>query len=196
MLGFLKRVITWPWGKSRYLAGYDLQGNKFYEHPGRAALSGRTRRTVEYRKRLSHAEYVYEQRNLPVQWQAWLSRLRETPPSLEELQNERLRITQLRENVAQIEERERAASALAAPAQAPKEAPAVGSSAPQAPPQPRPQPATNRGDPVAQEAELRRKREEMNKSPLTGFRPMDPRLDEPVSWQPGATRRRGGTSPS
>ncbi|KZT60919.1 hypothetical protein CALCODRAFT_71740 [Calocera cornea HHB12733] len=196
MLGFLRHV--WPWGKGRYLAGYDLQGNRFYEYPGKAAVSGRTRRVVEYRRRLAHAEYVDEQRNLPVQWQAWLSRLRETAPSLAELQNERLRFQQLRENVAVIQERERAeraAATLAAPAEPPKETSVVQSAPPKSEAQAPIPPAAKQDDPIAQEAERRWKREQMNKSPLTGFRPVDPSLDEPVSWQPRAARRRGARSP-
>lgn len=197
MLGFLRRVTSWWPLKGRYLAGFDLNGNRFYEYPGRAALTGRTRRVVEYRKRLAHAEYVHEQRNLPVQWQAWLSRQREIAPSLEELQNDRVRVTQLTDNVAQIAERdmaerERAAAMLAAPAKAPEEASIVQSTPSNVRSDAPTQPATQPDEPVAQEAEKHRKRELMNQSPLTGYRPVDPSADEPVGWKPSAPRRRGG----
>jgi NADH dehydrogenase [ubiquinone] 1 alpha subcomplex assembly factor 2 len=83
--------------------GYDLAGNAYYELPG---AFGRSKRVVEYVDK--SADYRRGTAQLPVQWTAWLSFTRNTPPSLAELQADANRRVRLGPLVAAIEARERA----------------------------------------------------------------------------------------
>ncbi|EJU02424.1 hypothetical protein DACRYDRAFT_107342 [Dacryopinax primogenitus] len=184
-------MLSGRWGMSRYLVGYDLEGNRFYEYPGHAAVAGRTRRVVKYRRRLVHPEYVDEQRNLPVQWQAWLSRLREAPPTPEELQTERLRLKQLVDNIAQIEERERGASLLSSPSSSSTplktgEIPVIDAAPDVCPPSTLATRPSMGSDTLSREdQELLRKREVMSQSPLSAYRPVEAGdVKTPIGRQP------------
>ncbi|KAK8854548.1 hypothetical protein IAR55_003287 [Kwoniella newhampshirensis] len=87
------------------LVGHDLQGNRYFEIPNPAG--GRMKRFVEYRKNRDLSEYTRQELRPPVQWRAWLSHTRPTPPSLTELQTDFNRQSSLRPMIAAIEARER-----------------------------------------------------------------------------------------
>ncbi|WVW85310.1 hypothetical protein I302_107348 [Kwoniella bestiolae CBS 10118] len=87
------------------LIGYDLQGNKYFEIPNPAG--GRMKRFVQYKKNRDLAEYSRAELRPPVQWRAWLSHTRVEPPTLQELQTDTNRQTNLQPKIAAIEARER-----------------------------------------------------------------------------------------
>ncbi|PWN51304.1 hypothetical protein IE53DRAFT_314162 [Violaceomyces palustris] len=85
-------------GRSKYVVGRDLMGNSYIEMP---SLSGskdprHTRRAVQWREKKELGDY--DQRQLPVQWVMWLRHTRRDPPSLEELERDRLRILTTQRN--------------------------------------------------------------------------------------------------
>ncbi|WVQ79998.1 hypothetical protein IAT38_002099 [Cryptococcus sp. DSM 104549] len=100
----IQRVF--PVFKPKGLAGYDLQGNRYFERPN--PMGGRMRRTIEYRNSKMHfSEYMREDMRPPFQWRAWLSHTRHDPPTVEELQRDLVRQARLLPRVAAIEARER-----------------------------------------------------------------------------------------
>lgn len=99
--------------------GTDLLGNKYYEiptsfgrpkrfveyaEPGTAGAKDRVINSGNYANRL---EYRLGTQQLPVQWTAWMSFTRETPPTMEELKKDWVRQERLKLRVQEIEERER-----------------------------------------------------------------------------------------
>ncbi|OXG48012.1 hypothetical protein J010_04510 [Cryptococcus neoformans] len=99
----LRRLI--PFAKPKGLIGYDLQGNRYFEIPNPAG--GRTKRFVEYAVNRDIAEYGRADLKPPVQWKAWLSHTRTTPPTVQELEHDYERQISLLPKVAAIEARER-----------------------------------------------------------------------------------------
>ncbi|ORX38224.1 hypothetical protein BD324DRAFT_343415 [Kockovaella imperatae] len=95
------------WGGGKRFKGRDLSGNKYYEI-AKPSGGGRPKRSVKYNNIEHLSDYTSGKVNLPVQWRAWLSHTRPNPPSVEELEADHLRQTNLTPLVAAIEERERA----------------------------------------------------------------------------------------
>ncbi|KAI8054015.1 hypothetical protein BDF22DRAFT_733367 [Syncephalis plumigaleata] len=75
------RSVRLPWRKET-LMGVDRNGNEYYESFAKRENTGRTRRWV---KTLEEREELYEERQVPVQWQSWLRHRRPVPPSQEEM---------------------------------------------------------------------------------------------------------------
>ncbi|WOO77301.1 NADH-ubiquinone oxidoreductase assembly factor N7BML [Vanrija pseudolonga] len=101
--GKLARTLT---SRKRPI-GYDLQGNAYFETPN--PNGGRPKRTVEYKEQdPNRDDYRTGTKQLPVQWQSWMSWTRSTPPSLAELQADAARLARLQPLIARIEERETA----------------------------------------------------------------------------------------
>ncbi|KAH7135197.1 hypothetical protein B0J11DRAFT_154719 [Dendryphion nanum] len=71
------KMMRLPWRK-RWLVGYDLEGNTFWEFQD-ALNSNRFRRIVEYSRSTYHSDV-----NVPPQWMQWLRHTRAEPPSLAE----------------------------------------------------------------------------------------------------------------
>ncbi|KAG7096516.1 hypothetical protein E1B28_003945 [Marasmius oreades] len=97
MLRRIWRAITRPTG----FVGRDLEGNSFYERPT-PHPSGRTRRVVKYRRPEDQWLYIGGGRRLPIQWSAWLSHTRPTPPTLQELQVDLIRQQRVHHNAEMI----------------------------------------------------------------------------------------------
>ncbi|KIM86760.1 hypothetical protein PILCRDRAFT_314793 [Piloderma croceum F 1598] len=86
-----------------YLAGRDLQGNRFYERPSTSDDPRRTKRAIEYRSENDKWDYIGGARRLPVQWSAWLTHTRQAPPTIEELQADVQRQQRVLRNASLIE---------------------------------------------------------------------------------------------
>ncbi|CDZ96715.1 NADH dehydrogenase [ubiquinone] 1 alpha subcomplex subunit 12 [Phaffia rhodozyma] len=92
--------------KNRFLVGYDLEGNRFLERPS-SESGARTKRTVEYAGKLDHiSDAIARNRNLSVQWKAWLSHTRAEAPTVQELENDLRRRQELYHAVQNIQMRE------------------------------------------------------------------------------------------
>ncbi|KAK9462165.1 uncharacterized protein V1516DRAFT_663876 [Lipomyces oligophaga] len=86
--------------RSKILVGMDLEENTFWEFVNKNKFA-RPRRIVElYNSRMSYVDY-----ELPPQWSQWLRHARQDPPSIEELENEELRIASINERVRQAQSR-------------------------------------------------------------------------------------------
>ncbi|GHJ83939.1 hypothetical protein NliqN6_0341 [Naganishia liquefaciens] len=97
-----------PFGRNKPV-GYDLQGNRFYEHPN--PNGGRPKRFVEYKKQYDDLSEYTVRASLPIQWRSWLSFTRADPPTEEELQKDMQRQYRLAHNVKLIQERDEAETA-------------------------------------------------------------------------------------
>ncbi|KAI9598474.1 hypothetical protein BDF19DRAFT_432621 [Syncephalis fuscata] len=81
------RSARLPWRKEA-LKGVDQNGNEYYESFARRENTGRTRRWV---KTPENREELFEEKQVPVQWQSWLRHRRPVPPTPEEIELANLR---------------------------------------------------------------------------------------------------------
>ncbi|PVU85848.1 hypothetical protein BB560_006889 [Smittium megazygosporum] len=91
---------NFPWSKTRYI-GSDYNGNLYFE---KYRAGTRPRRIVKYNE--SKVSFQYDALKLPIQWQSWLRHTRPEPPTEKEIQDDLIRIENLREKVKAIEFRE------------------------------------------------------------------------------------------
>ncbi|ORZ16285.1 hypothetical protein BCR42DRAFT_414728 [Absidia repens] len=88
-----------PW-KKNVLVGTDLDGNEYWEMP--SPLGGRYKRWVQMKE---HDDYaVFNQNQLPVQWQAWLRHTRFEAPSIPELIQEQRRRLIIQERAKKVDQ--------------------------------------------------------------------------------------------
>ncbi|KAF5531999.1 hypothetical protein FMEXI_12714 [Fusarium mexicanum] len=95
------KALRLPWRK-RFLVGYDLQGNTYWEFRlTRGAESNeRWRRIVKY-PRSTH----YSSVKVSPQWHQWLRHTREGPPSIEEQHSDVLRRVRMQKLAAEADAR-------------------------------------------------------------------------------------------
>ncbi|KAF9442967.1 hypothetical protein P691DRAFT_764717 [Macrolepiota fuliginosa MF-IS2] len=105
-MSLLRRIFNLIRSPTRYV-GRDLQGNRFYEHPG-ISDDLRTKRTVQYRNPEDVWNYIGGGKRLPVQWSMWLSHTRRHPPTVEELHQDLERQQRVLANAAVLEARDQA----------------------------------------------------------------------------------------
>lgn len=102
MSRMLEKVArTFRLGRWRYFAGYDLDGNRYFEMP-HPLNPNSSKRTVDYRIKRDWADYQFS--SMPVQWSAWMRRTRQNPPTIEELQQDVARRERLQRNVALLDQ--------------------------------------------------------------------------------------------
>ncbi|ORZ02271.1 hypothetical protein BCR43DRAFT_509456 [Syncephalastrum racemosum] len=94
------KTTRFPW-KKQALVGVDLNGNEYYDMPNPNHL-GRWKRWVQM-KEISDDHAVFQEDQLPVQWQAWLRHTRHEAPTIQELLREQQRRLRLAEKVRQLE---------------------------------------------------------------------------------------------
>ncbi|KAF5017166.1 hypothetical protein F66182_10934 [Fusarium sp. NRRL 66182] len=95
------KALRLPWRK-RFLVGYDLQGNTYWEFRlTRGAESNeRWRRIVNY-PRSAHLSSV----KVSPQWHQWLRHTRQEPPSIEEQQGDVMRRARMQKLAAEADAR-------------------------------------------------------------------------------------------
>ncbi|KAJ4268542.1 hypothetical protein NW762_002605 [Fusarium torreyae] len=95
------KALRLPWRK-RFLVGYDLQGNTYWEFRlTRGAESNeRWRRIVKY-PRSAH----YSSVKVSPQWHQWLRHTREEPPSVDEQQGDVMRQARMKKLAAEADAR-------------------------------------------------------------------------------------------
>ncbi|KAF4339244.1 hypothetical protein FBEOM_6836 [Fusarium beomiforme] len=176
------KALRLPWRK-RFLMGYDLQGNTYWEFRlTRGAESNeRWRRIVKY-PRSTH----YSSVKVSPQWHQWLRHTREEPPSIEEQHSDVMRRIRMQK--------------LAAEADARWEAKPRVMEAPQAAPAPLLSPATasplqqdvrkdEQKDPDAKNSE--ESETETRDGPWVKARARTPgETWQPTSWSPTAAKKR------
>ncbi|KAI0760200.1 hypothetical protein C8Q74DRAFT_208119 [Fomes fomentarius] len=194
-MSFLARILR-RFRSPTSLVGRDLEGNRFYEYPSVSDVDPRrTKRVVKYAQGTEMLDYVAGHRRLAVQWTSWLTHTRPHPPTLEELQADLERRRRIMINVAMIEARDREQAARIAGSEQPTLAPhlqamstpqgTVGS-AEQAP-----EPASAETQPARTGAQtLPPLVQTSDRDPSSPWKP--PPRDEPHSWKPAASVRRGG----
>ncbi|TBU43890.1 hypothetical protein BD309DRAFT_959565 [Dichomitus squalens] len=140
-------------------------------------------------------DYVSGHRRLAVQWTSWLTHTRPNPPTLEELQADFERQRRILQNVARIEARDRAEAAQIAAEQAPtahlqvptQRSPEPSTTGPKEPTNPVPRVSQ---DILADKALPQAQADSRLAETHSPWKPPPP--DEPHSWQPQASIRRGG----
>ncbi|KAH9817136.1 hypothetical protein DFH28DRAFT_1124537 [Melampsora americana] len=159
-------------GKEKYFVGYDLVGNRYYQHPSPVGGPSRPKRRVEF-KAIGDDHTLYHPNRLPPQWAAWLSFTRTVEPTIEELQADYLRQEVLRQKVHQIELNQienQDQKTLSDPHQ-----------------------SSSSSNPTHDQQERVRKWNVINQSPLEAFMPSPSNPDDqwtPQSWNPTSTSRK------
>ncbi|KAF2003645.1 hypothetical protein P154DRAFT_561099 [Amniculicola lignicola CBS 123094] len=92
------RMMRLPWRK-RWLVGFDLQGNTFWEFKD-ALHAGRNRRIVKYPSGTHHGDV-----QVPPQWMQWLRHTRFEPPTLADQRADVVRQEQMKYLAAQADAR-------------------------------------------------------------------------------------------
>jgi len=158
-------------GKERFFVGNDLAGNSYYEKHVADTAEARPRRFVNFKS--NHDDpTLYRTHHLPPQWSSWLSFTRKHPPTIEELQADQLRLSQLQKNVQRLEQQDRARK------QALLEKENISRLADAALPDLR-----ESVGPVDDDTELNRKRQKIRESPLAAFT-LQPQTNPDQTWQP------------
>ncbi|KAF4455132.1 hypothetical protein F53441_2452 [Fusarium austroafricanum] len=95
------KALRLPWRK-RFLMGYDLQGNTYWEFRLKrgAESNERWRRIVKY-PRSTH----YSSVKVSPQWHQWLRHTREEPPSIEEQHSDVMRRVRMQKLAAEADAR-------------------------------------------------------------------------------------------
>ncbi|KAH6998556.1 hypothetical protein BKA56DRAFT_29576 [Ilyonectria sp. MPI-CAGE-AT-0026] len=95
------KTLRLPWRK-RFLMGYDLEGNTYWEFRLTRGTEGgeRWRRIVNY-PRSTH----YSQVKVNPQWHQWLRHTRQEPPTLDEQQDDVVRQARIKVLAAQADAR-------------------------------------------------------------------------------------------
>ncbi|KAK9898476.1 hypothetical protein P389DRAFT_193510 [Cystobasidium minutum MCA 4210] len=96
-----KIARTFRIGRWKYFAGYDLEGNRYFELP-HPLNPNSSKRTIDYRVKRDWADYQFQ--SMPAQWNAWMRRTRQDPPTIEELQKDVARQERLKQNVALLDQ--------------------------------------------------------------------------------------------
>ncbi|KAA1093078.1 hypothetical protein PGT21_024645 [Puccinia graminis f. sp. tritici] len=160
-------------GKERFYVGNDLAGNSYYEKHLPNGTEPRPRRFVNFKSN-ENDPTMYRTHHLPPQWSAWLSFTRKQPPTIDELEADQLRLSQLRENVRQLEIQDQARKQAQQLAQENASSGLDNASLPD---------LRESINPVDDHAELNRKRRKMNESPLAAFT-LQPQTNPDQTWQP------------
>ncbi|OCL06568.1 hypothetical protein AOQ84DRAFT_74387 [Glonium stellatum] len=92
------KMLRLPWRK-RWLIGFDLSGNTFWEFKD-SMSSNRLRRIAKYSRRTHYGDV-----NVSPQWMQWLRHTRFDPPSLVEQQADQIRQEQIKVLAAAADER-------------------------------------------------------------------------------------------
>ncbi|WAQ92349.1 hypothetical protein PtA15_16A255 [Puccinia triticina] len=158
-------------GKERFYVGNDLAGNSYYEKH-LIAVGPRPRRFVNFKSNHNDPT-LYRTHHLPPQWSAWLSFTRKHPPTIEELQADQLRLSQLRENVRKLEQQ----------AQASKQGQSTPENISALHENPSLPDLRESIEPAGDHAEMDRKRRKMSESPLSAFT-LQPQTNPDQTWQP------------
>ncbi|RPD61250.1 hypothetical protein L227DRAFT_585561 [Lentinus tigrinus ALCF2SS1-6] len=195
-MSFLARIFR-RFRNPTGFVGRDLQGNRYFEYPSVSDDPRRTKRVVKYAPGADMLEYVGGHRRLAVQWSSWLTHTRSHPPTLEELQADLERQRRIQMYATMIEERDRQEAAQIAAAEQSvvrqvkassqqqsrhEDSNATVGTVPLPEAQQDPRPRTD----VPQTQTVPDQRSD----PSSPWKP--PPRDEPHSWQPRASIRRGG----
>ncbi|UPK90288.1 hypothetical protein LCI18_001223 [Fusarium solani-melongenae] len=177
------KALRLPWRK-RFLMGYDLQGNTYWEFRLTRGLEGneRWRRIVNY-PRSTH----YSSVRVSPQWHQWLRHTRQDPPTLEEQEGDVVRQVRMKKLAAEADARWEAKPRVM---EAPEAAPAPLLSSAQAGGSPPQQDVGRERQPPAGAKEVE---EEVEKSddPWAKAKARGPGESwQPTAWNPTATRKR------
>ena len=91
-------------GRARFIVGYDLNKNVYYELPSLHGDPKRTRRLIQWNKAIAYPS-DFNPKDIPIQWDAWMRHTRKYPPTIEELLRDRERQMIVQHNARVLEMR-------------------------------------------------------------------------------------------
>lgn len=91
-------------GRARFIVGYDLNKNVYYELPSLHGDPKRTRRLIQWNKAIAYPS-DFNPKDIPIQWDAWMRHTRKYPPTIEELVRDRERQMIVQHNARVLEMR-------------------------------------------------------------------------------------------
>ncbi|NWV86442.1 NDUF2 factor, partial [Dasyornis broadbenti] len=94
-------------GPTKELVGTDQFGNKYYRVPKHESRAGQIIPERRFVEAVNREAYQYQIGDFPAEWEAWIRKKREDPPTIEEiLQNENYR-EEMKQKVKDVSEKDK-----------------------------------------------------------------------------------------
>ncbi|XP_055647436.1 NADH dehydrogenase [ubiquinone] 1 alpha subcomplex assembly factor 2 isoform X1 [Falco peregrinus] len=94
-------------GPAKELVGTDQFGNKYYRVPKHETHTGQIIPERRFVEAINSEAYRYEMGDFPTEWEAWIRRRREDPPTIEEiLKNESYR-EEMKQKIKDVSEKDK-----------------------------------------------------------------------------------------
>ncbi|XP_049651357.1 NADH dehydrogenase [ubiquinone] 1 alpha subcomplex assembly factor 2 [Accipiter gentilis] len=110
--------MSWAWqalralrlrllGPAKELVGTDQFGNKYYRVPKHETRAGQIIQERRFVEAINRQAYLYEMGDFPIEWEAWIRKKRNDPPTIEEiLKNENYR-EELKQKIKDVSEKDK-----------------------------------------------------------------------------------------
>uniref|UniRef100_A0A8C3JYY0 NADH:ubiquinone oxidoreductase complex assembly factor 2 n=2 Tax=Scolopacidae TaxID=8917 RepID=A0A8C3JYY0_9CHAR len=100
-------------GPDKELVGTDQFGNKYYRVPKHETRAGQIIPERRFVETINRQAYQYEMGDFPMEWEAWIRKKRNDPPSIEEiLKNENYR-EEMKQKIKDVSEKDKLLQAKA-----------------------------------------------------------------------------------
>uniref|UniRef100_A0A8C8S3T7 NADH:ubiquinone oxidoreductase complex assembly factor 2 n=1 Tax=Pelusios castaneus TaxID=367368 RepID=A0A8C8S3T7_9SAUR len=104
---FLRALRLRVLGPEKQHVGSDQFGNQYFRIPEHQSWAGQNIRERRFAECVDQKEYNYEVGDIPTEWEAWLRKRRQDPPTMEELlKNEKYR-EEMKQKVIEASEKDR-----------------------------------------------------------------------------------------
>ncbi|XP_074877558.1 NADH dehydrogenase [ubiquinone] 1 alpha subcomplex assembly factor 2 [Buteo buteo] len=110
--------MSWAWqalralrlrllGPAKELVGTDQFGNKYYRVPKHETRAGQIIQERRFVEAINRQAYQYEMGDFPIEWEAWIRKKRNDPPTIEEiLKNENYR-EEMKQKIKDVSEKDK-----------------------------------------------------------------------------------------
>ncbi|XP_030323406.1 NADH dehydrogenase [ubiquinone] 1 alpha subcomplex assembly factor 2 isoform X2 [Calypte anna] len=103
----LRALREWVLGPAKELVGTDQFGNKYYRVPKHETRAGRIIPERRYVEAINRQAYQYEMGDFPTEWEAWIRKKRNDPPTIQEiLKNENYR-EEMKQKIKEVSEKDK-----------------------------------------------------------------------------------------
>ncbi|NWJ01139.1 NDUF2 factor, partial [Crypturellus undulatus] len=94
-------------GPTKEFVGTDQFGNKYYRVPKHESRAGQMIPERRFVEAVNQQHYLYEMGDFPVEWEAWIRKKRNDPPTIEEiLRNESYR-EEMKQKIKDVAEKDK-----------------------------------------------------------------------------------------
>ncbi|XP_071586735.1 NADH dehydrogenase [ubiquinone] 1 alpha subcomplex assembly factor 2 [Heliangelus exortis] len=103
----LRALREWVLGPAKELVGTDQFGNKYYRVPKHETRAGQIIPERRFVEAINRQAYQYEMGDFPTEWEAWIRKKRNDPPTIQEiLKNENYR-EEMKQKIKEVSEKDK-----------------------------------------------------------------------------------------